>query len=64
MSCDIDEEIFKELNALAVTSSLTAERFSHFRQIWDGKRNIKDIALQAQRKRKPRTKPRTRRKKK
>ena len=56
--------LIRAINETAVTANSTAESFSHIRQIWDGKRNIKDIALQAQRRRKPRTKPRTRRKKK
>lgn len=67
MSCDIEKETIRELDALAalaVTANSTAESFSHIRQIWDGKRDIRDIALQAQRKRKPRTKPKARRKKK
>ena len=61
MSCDIEKEIIKELDALAVTGAKTAESFSHAARIYDGKRDVKDIALQAQRRRKPRTKKRKRR---
>lgn len=58
MSCDVEKEIAKELDALAVTGAKTAESFSRVPRIYDGKRTVKDVALKAQKKRKPRTKKR------
>ena len=58
MNCDIEKEIIKELDTLAVNGAKTAESFSHAARIYDGRRTVKDVALQAQRRRKPRTKRR------
>lgn len=47
--------LIRAIDETAVAADSTSETFSRIRQIWDDKRTIKDIALQAQRKRKPRT---------
>lgn len=52
--------LLRAIGETAVTGSQTAESFSHFARIYDGRRTVKDIALQAQRRRKPRAKRRKR----
>lgn len=48
--------LVRAIDEMAVIASSTAESFSRIPQICDGRRTVKDIALQAQKRRKPRTK--------